>query len=191
MDDVLKHPNWKMGQKITIDSATMINKLFELIEAYWLFRNCFASEVLLDAIIETNSIVHSIIDFYDGSSLAHIATADMRLPIAYALGITDKQIVNHIDLTKIKKIEFRNIDPNRYEIWGIKEDILRNPEKGVIINAANEVMIKKFINKKIGFLDIAKGIIKGYKKFYDYKIDKIEDVFLIDKEVREFIGGEY
>jgi len=108
LKDVLKHPNWQMGQKITIDSATMVNKIFEIIEAYWLFRDRFKDKVLLDAIIETKSIIHAIVDFSDGSSTAHIAKADMRLPIAYALGIdATKEIISHIDFSKIGSLEFR------------------------------------------------------------------------------------
>ena len=188
LKDVLKHPNWQMGQKITIDSATMVNKIFELIEAYWLFKKYFHKKVTLDAFIETRSIIHALIDFKDGSTTAHIAKADMKLPISYALNIKqDEKITPHIDFSKLQKLEFKPIEPNKYAIWSIKDDLLKNPKLGVVINGANEVMIEKFLQKKCGFLDIGFGIIKAYKKFCDVKIKSIEDVFEVDKEVRKFV----
>ena len=180
--DALNHPNWSMGKKITIDSATMTNKLFELLEAKWLFglQN-------VDAIIETKSIIHAMIDFTDGSTTAHIAHADMRLPISYALlGRVDKEIVQHVDLVKIAKLEFRSIDPGRYPIWEIKDDLLKNPHLGVVINSANEIAIKKFLNSQISFLDIPKMSIKAYKHFYDFKAGSLEDIYKIDQEIRNF-----
>jgi len=178
----LKHPNWSMGRKITIDSATMTNKLFELLEAKWLF-----DIDTLDAIIETKSIIHALIDFQDGSTTAHIANTDMKLPISYAiLNKVNEQILKPVDLTKIGSLEFRKIEANRYPIWEIKDDILSKPHLGAVINAANEVAIEKFFKKEISFLDISKITIKAYKKFYDFVPSSVDDIFEIDKEVREF-----
>jgi 1-deoxy-D-xylulose-5-phosphate reductoisomerase len=182
LEDTQKHPNWSMGQKITIDSATMVNKIFELLEARWLF-----GEGEYDAIIETKSLIHALIDFKDGSTTAHFAHANMQLPIAYALDMQmQENILKHVDLLEVGSLEFRKIDNNRYPIWEIKEDLLNNPKKGVIINAANEIAIEKFIDKKIGFMDISKTIIKSYKKF-DAELNSVDDVFALDKEVREFV----
>jgi 1-deoxy-D-xylulose-5-phosphate reductoisomerase len=182
LEDTQKHPNWSMGQKITIDSATMVNKMFELLEARWLF-----GEGEYDAIIETKSLIHALIDFKDGSTTAHFAHANMQLPIAYALDMQmQENILKHVDLLEVGSLEFRKIDNNRYPIWEIKEDLLNNPKKGVIINAANEIAIEKFIDKKIGFMDISKTIIKSYKKF-DAELNSVDDVFALDKEVREFV----
>ncbi len=181
LKDTQNHPNWSMGQKITIDSATMVNKLFELLEARWLF-----GEGRYDAIIETKSIIHALINFEDGSSTAHIAHADMKLPIAYALmGKVDINILKPVDLTKIKTLEFREIDKKRYQIWEIKDELLQKPKLGVVVNAANEVSIKKFIDKKISFLDISKDIIKAFYKYNDLKVTSLDDIFEIDKEIRE------
>lgn len=182
LEDALKHPNWSMGQKITIDSATMMNKLFELLEARWLF-----GEGEYDAIIETKSIIHALIDYADGSSIAHFAHADMKLPIAYALLKTiSEEIVPSVDLTAISSLEFREIDSARYPIWQIKDDILKNPKRGVIINAANEVAIELFKEAKIAFLDISKAILHAYEKF-DIEPKNIDDIFMIDSEVRGYI----
>jgi len=182
IDEALKHPNWSMGRKITIDSATMTNKLFELLEAKWLF-----DIDNLDAIIETKSVIHAMIDFKDGSSTAHIAGADMRLPIAYALmGEVKQEIVKPIDLVEIGSLEFRSITSDRYPIWQIKDDILKNPHLGAVINAANEVAIEKFFDKKIGFLDISKITLEAYEKFYSFKPSSLDDIYTLDKEIRNY-----
>ena len=180
--DTQKHPNWSMGQKITIDSATMVNKMFELLEARWLF-----GEGEYDAIIETKSLIHALIDFKDGSTTAHFANASMQLPIAYALDEKmDENILGHVDLLKVANMEFRAIEKERYPIWEIKEDLLKNPNRGVIINSANEVAIEKFINKEIGFMDISRTIIDAYDSFED-EPKNVEDVFELDKIIRNKI----
>jgi len=182
--DTQKHPNWSMGQKITIDSATMVNKMFELLEARWLF-----GEGKYDAIIETQSLIHALIDFKDGSTTAHFANASMQLPIAFALDKDmDENILAHVDLVKTGSLEFREIKSDRYPIWEIKNDLLLNPTQGVVVNAANEAAIQLFIDKKIGFMNISKNIIQAYEKFTDVATT-IDDVFLIDKDVRTFVRG--
>jgi len=180
--DTQKHPNWSMGQKITIDSATMVNKIFELLEARWLF-----GEGEYDALIETQSLIHAFIDFKDGSTTAHFANASMQLPIAYALDQKmDENILAHVDLLKVGSLEFREITIDRYPVWQIKEELLKNPAFGVVVNAANEAAIEKFINKEIGFMDIAKNIISAYDKFTEVP-KSVDDVFAIDKNVRDYI----
>jgi 1-deoxy-D-xylulose-5-phosphate reductoisomerase len=180
--DTQKHPNWSMGQKITIDSATMMNKMFELLEARWLF-----GEGKYDAIIETKSLIHALIDFKDGSTTAHFAHASMQLPIAFALnGAMQENILPHVDLLKVGSLEFREITMDRYPIWQIKNELLKNPSRGVVVNAANEAAIEKFIAKEIGFMDIAKTVIGAYEKF-DTLPKSVDDVFALDEEVRSFI----
>lgn len=180
--DTQKHPNWSMGQKITIDSATMVNKMFELLEARWLF-----GEGKYDAIIETKSLIHALIDFKDGSTTAHFAHASMQLPIAFAIeGAMQENILSHVDLLKVGSLEFREITTDRYPVWEIKEELLQNPARGTVVNAANEAAIEKFIAREIGFMDIAKTIIKAYEKF-DTLPKSVDDVFALDKEVRNFI----
>jgi len=183
--DTQKHPNWSMGQKITIDSATMVNKMFELLEARWLF-----GEGTYDAIIETKSLIHALINFKDGSTTAHFANASMQLPIAFALDAKmDENILEHVDLLKAGSLEFREIGTERYPIWEIKEELLKYPARGVVVNAANEAAIEKFINKEIGFMDIAKNINAAFEKFTQIP-KNIEDVFLLDDEIRTFIRGQ-
>jgi len=184
LEDALKHPNWSMGRKITIDSASMMNKLFELLEARWLF-----GEGEYDALIETRSLIHALIDYTDGSTTAHFAYADMRLPIAYALmGRVDTPIVDRIDLTRVGSLEFRSIKTERYPVWEIKDDLLRNPERGVIVNAANEAAIERFIRGEIRFVDIAKSILKSYETF-THAPASVEEIFEIDTEVRAYAAG--
>ena len=184
LEDALKHPNWSMGQKITIDSASMVNKLFELLEARWLF-----GEGQYDAVIETKSLIHALIDYTDGSTTAHFAHADMRLPIAYALmGSVDTPIVDRIDLSRIGSLEFRPIERERYPIWQIREDLLRNPTRGVIVNAANEAAIERFVAGDIRFIDISTMILRAYDMF-SIAPESIDAVFALDHEVRAFVRG--
>ncbi len=181
--EALNHPNWSMGKKITIDSATMTNKLFELLEAKWLF-----DIDKLDAFIETKSIIHALIDFKDGSTTAHIANADMKLPIAYALlGKVEEQILKPVDLLSVGNLEFRPIESSRYPIWEIKDEILRKPHLGAVINAANEVGVELFLQNRISFQDIAKITIDAYEKFQDFMPLVIGDIFWVDSEVRAYI----
>lgn len=180
--EALNHPNWSMGNKITIDSATMTNKMFELMEAAWLF-----DIRKLDAIIETKSLIHALINFEDGSTTAHIANASMQLPIAYAiLGKCDEQILEPVDLLEVSSLEFRKIETSRYPIWEAKDEIISNLDLGVVLNAANEVAVAKFLNSEIGFLDVSKITLDALNKFNNVKPTTIENIFEIDKEVRAY-----
>jgi len=180
--EALNHPNWSMGNKITIDSATMTNKMFELLEAAWLF-----DITKLDAIIETKSLIHAMVNFKDGSTTAHIANASMQLPIAYAiLGKCDEEILKPVNLLEVGSLEFKQIETCRYPIWEAKDEILKNPDLGVVLNAANEVAVYKFLNGEIGFLDISKTTLNALNKFNSVKAQNIEDIFEIDKQVRSF-----
>lgn len=183
--EALNHPNWKMGNKITIDSATMTNKMFELIEAAWLFGT-----KKLDAVIEPKSLVHALINFKDGSTTAHIANVSMQLPISYAiLGRVDCEILKPVDLLGISSLEFKKIEESRYPIWSLKDEILNNLDLGVVLNAANEVAVSKFLSGKIGFLDISKISLEAINRFNSLKASNIEDIFEIDKEVRRYFDS--
>lgn len=181
----LKHPNWNMGAKITIDSATMANKLFEIIEAYWLsgIKN-------IDAFIERTSIVHALIEFIDGSTTAHLCVPDMKLAIAHAIfsmnnKIVDHEILKHISLDKLLDIKFEKIDLDKYPIFSLKDMLLENGDLGVVINAANEICVKYFLDCKCGFLDISRVVIDLAYEFKDIKIKNESDLFEIDREIRQ------
>ncbi|WP_200764219.1 1-deoxy-D-xylulose-5-phosphate reductoisomerase [Nitrosophilus alvini] len=182
LEDALKHPNWSMGVKITIDSATMVNKLFELLEGRWLF-GCQN----LDAVIETKSIIHAIVNYMDGSSVLHAAYADMRLPIAFALlKEVKKPVMQSVDFASLGILEFRKIEQERYPVWQIREELLEQPHRGIVVNAANEVAIEAFVNRQAAFTKISEVILKSFEKFSDVDPKNLEEVFEIDKEVRNF-----
>jgi len=181
--DALKHPNWSMGDKITIDSASMANKLFELLEARWLFGS---SKV--DAFIERNSIVHALIEFIDGSMTAHLAGVDMKLPIAYALKVPiTEPILEPLNLLDIKAIKFEEIDENRYRLWSIKEHLLANPKLGVVLNSANEVAIRGFRDGKYPFGKMVDLILKAYWHFSEKEPKSLGEALELDKDVSKFI----
>lgn len=183
--EALNHPNWSMGNKITIDSATMTNKLFELLEAKWLFNT-----TNLDAIIETKSLIHALINFKDGSTTAHIANACMQLPIAYAIKQkVDVEVLKPVNLLEVGTLEFKKIEVERYPIWEIKDYMLNNPHLGVVLNAANEVGVSQFLNNKIAFLDISKKSLNALEKFDKVHPKSIDEIFEIDKEVRAYCGA--
>ncbi len=185
LKDVLKHPNWSMGVKITVDSATMVNKLFELLEARWLFDT-----INIDAFIETKSVIHALVEWRDGSTTAHISKTDMKLPIAYAVLEKEQRILEPVNLLEIGSLEFRKIDAKRYPVWEIKDTLLNKPDLGIVINTANEYAIDKFLKEEINFLDISKTILKAVKKFENIEISSIEDIFEIKKEVLKYLKGK-
>ncbi len=184
--DALKHPNWSMGNKITIDSATMTNKLFELLEAKWLFDTNN-----IDAVIEKKSIIHALAEFTDGSTTAHFAGVDMKLPIAFALrgGEVEDAILPPTDLLSIGSLEFLPIEAERYPIWSIKEHILNHPHLGVVINAANEEAIKAFQEEKCAFFGMSEMVLDAYKKFESVKAKDINEIIQIDEEVRAYVNA--
>jgi len=185
IQEALNHPNWSMGNKITIDSATMTNKIFELIEARWLFDT-----TACDAIIESKSIIHAMVNFVDGSTTAHLAHANMQLPIAYAImEKVDTPILKPIDLLELQNLEFKRIETSRYKIWEIKDEVLQNENLGVVLNAANEVAVARFLSGDIGFLDIADTSLKALNHFHDTKISSLDDIMEVDKQVRIFANG--
>lgn len=181
----LKHPNWQMGQKITIDSASMANKLFEVLEVYWLFG---CKEV--SAFIERSSSIHALVEFVDGSTTAHFALPDMSLPIAYALDSSkarSSKILDSLDLSALGALRFENIECARYPLWGLKDTLLENPKLGVVVNAANEVAISKFLRDEIAFGEIARIVFGALERFESESKDlsEYESIAMLDAEVRE------
>ncbi|MAH76844.1 MAG: 1-deoxy-D-xylulose-5-phosphate reductoisomerase [Gammaproteobacteria bacterium] len=154
----LKHPIWKMGRKITIDSSTLMNKALEIIEAKYLFRE---DPNKIEAIIHPEGLIHSLVEFCDGTILAAMALPDMKIPISYGLGFPDilENDVKKINLQKLKNLSFKPIDPKKFPSIDFAYFAL-NHEKGmpIILNAANEIAVELFLKNKISFLNIYKLI---------------------------------
>ncbi len=160
VDDALKHPNWKMGPKITIDCATMMNKGFELIEAHYLFSMPMDK---ITAILHKESVVHSMVEFEDGSIFAQMGSSDMHLPIKYAMegpSHSASNIIKPLDILKVGALHFEELSTERYPMLQYAIDAIN---KGgiypTLLNAANEAAVKLFLNRKIKFLDI-ESIVK-------------------------------
>ncbi|MBX1886578.1 1-deoxy-D-xylulose-5-phosphate reductoisomerase [Campylobacter peloridis] len=184
--EALIHPNWSMGAKITIDSASMCNKLFEIIEAYHLY-----GIKQIDALIERKSLVHALCEFKDGGMSAYFSHANMRLSIAQAiLDEYDQSFIENLDLLAMPSLKFEKISLKKYPIFSLKDELLNEPDLGVVINSANEYMVYKFLAHKAHFLDIYKGVFKALDHFGVPKINQIEDVFEYDKQVRLYLDKE-
>ncbi|HET9137421.1 MAG TPA: 1-deoxy-D-xylulose-5-phosphate reductoisomerase [Candidatus Kapabacteria bacterium] len=156
LEKALKHPNWVMGRKITIDSATLMNKGLEVIEARWLFDVPLEK---VDVIVHPQSIIHSMVEFVDGSIKAQLGAPDMRLPIQYALGYPDRLAVeyDHLDLLKNNHLDFESPDEDRFPALRLaREASSRGGVYPTILNAANEVAVAAFLNEEIAFTDIPK-----------------------------------
>lgn len=182
VDEVLNHPNWSMGRKITVDSASMANKLLELLEARWLF----GGDISYDAVIEASSSIHALLEYPDGVTTAKLSKPDMKLPIGYAILGHYKDEMDNIDLLKLSKIEFREIDIVRYPLWSLKNKLLSEPDMGAIFNAANEVAVSKFLDRAISYSAIPFIVFRCIEKFNGYEASNLADLYEIDLEVREY-----
>lgn len=183
--EALAHPNWVMGAKVSIDSASLMNKGLELIEAAHLFN---ASTDELDAIIHPQSIIHGMVDFKDSSLIAHMATADMRLPLGFAMGLGDRLSTNvdTLDLVALGKLEFLAIDEDKFRCFALARQVIAEaPEKAVILNAANEVAVAAFLDEKTSFLSISKLVETVLSSHIDGSAGDIESIFALDKLARQ------
>jgi len=186
VEDALKHPNWDMGAKITIDSSTMMNKGLEIIEAHWLFDVPFEN---IEPVIHPQSIIHSIIEFIDGSSKAQMGNPDMKVPILYALTYPDRFEFETplIDYGKSFDLTFEPVDFNRFP--SLKLAIEAGKSGGfapVVLNAANEVAVARFLKKEIGYIDMFSIIRKSLEKIdpdTELSADALTDV---DAETRNY-----
>ena len=158
VEEALSHPTWNMGRKITIDSATLMNKGLEVIEAHWLFG---IPVDRIDILIHPQSIIHSMVEYVDGSSIAQMSYPDMKLPIQYALFCSQRFPAKYktLDLGKVKRLTFDKIDEDKFPCLGLAYLALKKGGTApAVLNAANEKAVNAFLNKKIGFLDIARLI---------------------------------
>lgn len=191
VEDALKHPNWAMGQKITIDSATLVNKGLEVMEAKWLF------DVDLDRIqvvVQPQSVIHSMIEFKDGSIMAQLGTPDMRLPIQYALYEGERKYLDgeRLDFAKLASITFENPDMETFK--GLPLAMQASKTGGsmpTVFNAANEKAVALFLNRKIGFLDIYEIIEKAMNEHELILNPTVEEIINIEQDVYKRIEGRW
>ncbi|MXP56352.1 1-deoxy-D-xylulose-5-phosphate reductoisomerase [Pantoea sp. Mhis] len=183
------HPNWSMGNKVSVDSATMINKGFEYIEARWLFNVTDLDQI--EIILHPQSIIHSMVRYCDGSVLAQLGVPDMRTPIAYSMSWPTRinTEINSLDLTQIKELVFAKPDYNRYPCLKLAIDACAEGQAAtIILNAANEIAVTAFLQHKIRFTDIAHINKEILSSFSCSEPINIEDVVEIDRRVRIIVN---
>ncbi|MDX8388549.1 MAG: 1-deoxy-D-xylulose-5-phosphate reductoisomerase [Ghiorsea sp.] len=182
--EAVAHPNWSMGAKISIDSATMMNKALELIEARWLFD---AKAEQLSAIIHPQSIVHAMVEYRDGSVLAQLAMPDMRSPIVYAMQAEPRleSGIPWLELAQTHPLEFQSIDEERFPAMRLVKSVLAGEDSlAIALNAANEVANQAFQDGKIGFMDIVGTVENVLAKTKNQHVVSLEDVWALDAESR-------
>ena len=191
LEDALKHPNWAMGQKITIDSATLVNKGLEVMEAKWLFQ------VDLDhikVVVQPQSVIHSMVQFVDGGIIAQLGTPDMKLPIQYALYYPDRRYLagERLDFAKLGQITFE--EPDMETFLGLPLAMKASQMGGsmpTVFNAANERAVSKFLQRKIGFTDIYQIIIESMEHHKVQQQPTIEEILDTEKATYEFIESRW
>lgn len=193
LEEALNHPNWSMGKKITIDSATLMNKGLEVIEAHWLF-NCDYDNI--QVVVHPQSIIHSMVEYTDGAIIAELGSADMRLPIQYALNYTErkKEVAKSIDFYEISKLTFEKPDMNTFKCLKIAYEVGKNGGLlPTVLNGANEVAVQLFLDRKIKFLEIAEIIENTLKEFKDEckKELNLDNIIALDKKVRNYVINKY
>ncbi|WP_270577202.1 1-deoxy-D-xylulose-5-phosphate reductoisomerase [Caldibacillus thermoamylovorans] len=187
IEDALHHPNWSMGAKITIDSATMMNKGLEVIEAHWLFDQPYDK---IDVLLHRESTVHSMVEFHDGSIIAQLGTPDMRIPIQYALTYPERTPTNaaRLDLTELGTLHFQKMDFNRYRCLRFAYEAgRRGGTLPVVLNAANEVCVQAFLNGKIKFLEIEDVIEWALENHVPTANPDLDTILSVDQETREIV----
>ena len=183
LERALKHPNWSMGAKVTIDSSTMVNKGLEVCEARWLFDT---EPDKIEVVIQPQSIVHSAVEFEDGSVIAQMGVPDMKLPISYALTYPERRFVsdNYLDLFSLSKLDFIKPDLNKFK--GLRLAFTAITEGGslpTVFNAANEAAVALFIQKKIGYLDIVNIIEENLNRHIKIDYPDVDDIERIQREI--------
>lgn len=184
LEQALKHPNWAMGAKITIDSATMMNKGLELIEARWLF-DCPPEQ--LDVLVHPESIVHALVEYVDGSVIAQLAAPDMRAPIAYALAFPERIPcgIPQLNLAQTGALHFREPDRERFPALRLAEQVnVRAGTAPTILNAANEVAVAAFLERRIHFTEIASTVDATLQTMEVESCESVEQVLAVDAKAR-------
>ena len=188
VESALKHPNWNMGARITIDSATMMNKGFEVIEAHYLFDIPYDR---IDVLVHRESAVHSMVQFHDHAIMAQIGTADMRIPIQYALSYPERlKLFNSepFDFTKFSTFHFEQANMERYPLLRLAFEVGEKAGNlGAIMNAADEQAVALFLQKQISFLDIETSIMEAVKTLPYIEHPTLDDLIDSDHKAREFV----
>ena len=192
IDDALKHPNWLMGKKITVDCASMVNKGLEVIEAHFLFDIPYEQ---IETIIHKESIIHSMVEYKDNTVIAQLGKADMRVPIQYAITYPNKKeykLDSSLDFNSLNNLSFKQMDFERYPLLKLAYEVgIMGGVKPTIFNASNEEAVKLFIDKKIKFLDIEIIINDAVNNFENIISPTLEQILVIDKKVREYVNNKY
>ena len=189
VEDALKHPNWSMGRKITIDSSTLVNKGLEVIEAKWLFDVDVED---IDVVVHPQSIIHSMVSFKDSSVISQMGCPDMRLPIVYALTYPDRIETDYerLDLAKVATLTFEKPDMDTFPCLGLAYKALKlGGTYAAALNSANEFLVNEFLNDKIGFYDIPYYIEKTLDCHKNRVNPTLEDILEVDKETRAFLAN--
>lgn len=184
--EALNHPNWDMGKKISIDSATMMNKALELVEALWLFN---VSLDQIEIVIHPQSIVHSMVEFVDGSYKAHLGVPDMRVPIQYALTCPSRTntSVKSLDFTKMD-LQFSKPDINRYPVLGLVNELINAGGNRVpIMSIANDYIVQQFLDEKIAFNEMFPLIKKTIQNFSSDDLPTLEDLIKLDRNIKLYL----
>ncbi|PMC38468.1 1-deoxy-D-xylulose-5-phosphate reductoisomerase [Bacillus sp. UMB0899] len=188
VEQALNHPNWSMGAKITIDSATMMNKGLEVIEAHWLFDIPYEN---IDVLLHKESIIHSLVEFQDHSIIAQLGTPDMRVPIQYALTYPNRlQVKNskRLELWEVGKLHFERADFNRFKCLQFAYDSGKiGGTMPTVLNAANEEAVAAFLNGKIKFLQIEEFIERAMEKHMSIAHPGLEQIQEVDQQTRNFV----
>jgi 1-deoxy-D-xylulose-5-phosphate reductoisomerase len=189
LEQALKHPNWSMGSKITIDSATMMNKGLEVIEARWLFN---VDPEIIQVVVQRESIIHSMVEFADHSVMAQLGMPDMRVPIGYAFAYPDR-LENDgegVDFFRLGQIHFEPVDMQVFRCLGLAYEALKlGGSYPVVLNAANEVLVQKFLERKIAFIEIQNTVEKVLEEHVPEYNMSLEDILKIDEEIRERLSA--
>lgn len=188
--EAVNHPNWSMGAKISVDSATMANKGLELMEAHYLFDTAPDD---LHACLHPESIVHGLVHLRDGSVLAHLSMPDMRIPIAYALhaGARPSAPAQTLDITKLRSLNFEPIDAARYPVFGLCTQAMRSgPWAMIALNAANEIAVQAFLDARISFTDIECIIGRTLEQTHATNLPTMDDVLAYDQSARRLAETE-
>lgn len=189
LKNALKHPNWNMGAKITIDSATLMNKGFELIETKWLFDVSFEK---IRVVVHPESIIHSLVEYQDGSVIAQLGEPSMYIPILYALNFPKriKSSAPKLDLIKIKSLNFEEPNKKIFKHLDLAYEAIKcGGSYGCVLNASNEVAVSAFLKEKIRFIDMIKIIEKSIEKITFVQNPNLEDLLEIDLETRKFANS--